>query len=125
MPERARFPHLLSPSLRPDGRRRCGEPPAICRRQEAQARALADLDEVWERFDFLLAPSASGEAPSGLGYTGDPIFNRFWTLLGSPCIALPFNTGPFGLPLSVQLIGPHGSDDRLIAWARWVEARLS
>ena len=57
---------------------------------------------------MLLAPAARGEAPAGLGYTGDPIFNRFWTLLGTPCIALPFNTGPFGLPLSVQLVGPHG-----------------
>ena len=77
------------------------------------------------KFDLLLAPSAKGEAPSGLGNTGDPIFNRFWTLLGTPCIALPFNTGPFGLPLSVQLVGPRGKDDQLIAWARWVERKLS
>ena len=68
---------------------------------------------------------ARGEAPSGLGNTGDPIFNRFWTLLGTPCIALPFNTGPFGLPLSVQLIGPRGRDDQLIAWARWAEQKLA
>jgi Asp-tRNA(Asn)/Glu-tRNA(Gln) amidotransferase A subunit family amidase len=27
--------------------------------------------------------------------------------------------------LSVQLIGPRGRDDRLIAWARWVERKLS
>jgi len=33
--------------------------------------------------------------------------------------------GPFGLPLSVQLIGPHRGDDKLVAWARWVEQRLS
>ena len=80
---------------------------------------------MWERFDILLVPTARGEAPAGLGYTGDPIFNRFWTLLGSPCVALPFGTGPFGLPLSVQLVGPHGDDDQLVAWARWVEQRLS
>ena len=46
-------------------------------------------------------------------------------MLGTPCVALPFNAGPFGLPLSVQLIAPLRSDDQLIAWARWVEARLS
>ena len=40
-------------------------------------------------------------------------------------MALPFNAGPFSLPLSVQLIAPLRSDDQLIAWARWVEARLS
>ena len=119
---RALLPSLLADHEDRDGRGRRREPPAICRRQEAQAAQRSrQLDEAWEKFDLLLAPSARGEAPSGLGNTGDPIFNRFWTLLGTPCIALPFNTGPFGLPLSVQLIGPRGRDDQLIAWARWVE----
>ena len=125
-PERARFPQLLSPSLSQS--LEVGD--AVSRPQLADARkrrlrAQRDLAAVWEKFDVLLAPAARGEAPAGLGYTGDPIFNRFWTLLGSPCIALPFGAGPFGLPLSVQLIGPHRGDDRLVAWARWVEQRLS
>ena len=30
----------------------------------------------------MLAPAAPGEAPAGLGYTGNPVFNRMWTLLG-------------------------------------------
>jgi Asp-tRNA(Asn)/Glu-tRNA(Gln) amidotransferase A subunit family amidase len=103
---------------------------AVTRRQYADARkrkrvAHLQLDDAWDKFDLLLAPSARGEAPSGLGNTGDPIFNRFWTLLGAPCIALPFNTGPLGLPLSVQLIGRRGRDDQLIAWARWVEGKLA
>jgi Asp-tRNA(Asn)/Glu-tRNA(Gln) amidotransferase A subunit family amidase len=124
--ERARFPHLFSPVMNIV----MAEGDAVSRKQYADARkrkrlALGQLDEAWEKFDILLAPSAKGEAPSGLGNTGDPIFNRFWTLLGTPCIALPFNTGPFGLPLSVQLVGPRGRDDDLIAWARWVEQRLS
>ncbi len=124
-PERARHPELLSVNL--SASLAVGD--AVTRPQLADAkkrrkRAQADLAEVWDRFDFLLAPAARGEAPAGLGYTGDPIFNRFWTLLGTPCIALPFNTGPFDLPLSVQLIGPHRGDDQLIAWARWAEENL-
>ena len=124
--ERARFSHLFSPTMNVV----MTEGDAVNRRQYSDAKkrkrmALAQLDDAWEKFDLLLAPSAKGEAPSGLGNTGDPIFNRFWTLLGTPCIALPFNTGPFGLPLSVQLIGPRGRDDQLIAWARWVERKLS
>ena len=124
--ERTRFPHLISPSLT----LALATGDEVSRRQLAQAkrtkrRTLAELHEVWERFDVLLAPSAKGEAPSGLGSTGDPLFNRVWTLLGVPCVALPFNSGPFGLPLSVQLVGPLRSDDHLIAWARWVEQRLS
>lgn len=125
-PERARFARLLSPSMTAsletgDGVTRAQYAAA----KKAKRRALGALAEVWERFDLLLAPSAKGEAPAGLGSTGDPLFNRFWTLLGAPCTALPFNSGPFGLPLSVQLIGPLRNDDQLIAWARWVEDRLS
>lgn len=124
--ERARFPHLLSPSLT----QVLANGDAVTRKQLADARkrkqrALGDLARAWERFDFLLTPAAKGEAPAGLGNTGDPLFNRIWTLLGTPCIALPFNTGAFGLPLSLQLVGPLRSDDQLIAWARWVEQRLS
>jgi amidase len=125
-PERERFPQLISVGL--TAALETGD--AVTRRQLADAkkrreRAKAELAQVWDTFDILLAPSARGEAPAGLGYTGDPIFNRFWTLLGSPCITLPFNTGPFELPLAVQLIGPHKGDDQLISWARWVEERLT
>ena len=124
--ERARFSHLFSPVMHTT----MVEGDAVTAKQYADAKklkrtALAQLDEAWSKFDILLAPSAKGEAPAGLGSTGDAIFNRFWTLLGTPCIALPFNTGPFGLPLSVQLVGPLGSDDKHIAWARWVETHLS
>ena len=125
-PERERYPQLISVGL--TAALETGD--AVTRKQLTDAkkrrdRAKAELAQVWDKFDILLAPSARGEAPAGLGYTGDPIFNRFWTLLGAPCITLPFNTGPFELPLAVQLIGPHKSDDQLIAWARWVEERLS
>jgi len=125
-PERARFPQLLSPSLTQSLAVGDSVKPAqLSDANRRRRKAQADLAKAWEQFDFLLAPAARGEAPAGLGYTGDPIFNRFWTLLGPPCIALPFNTGPFGLPLSLQLIGPHGADDQLVSWARWVEQRLS
>ena len=124
--ERKRFFSLLSPSMQ-NG---MAEGDAVTNAQYADAKkrkraALAQLDGAWETFDVLIAPAAKGEAPAGLGNTGDPLFNRFLTLLGAPCIALPFNTGPLGLPLSVQLIGPLGQDDQLIAWARWVEQRLA
>jgi len=124
--ERRRHARLFSPSLNLV----MVEGDAVTKSQRADAdkranRGLQELSTAWKNFDLLLAPAARGEAPAGLGNTGDPVFNRSWTLLGTPCIALPFNTGPFGLPLSVQLVGPRGSDDELIAWARWVEQHLS
>ena len=53
------------------------------------AAARAGLDAFFGECDAILVPAAPGEAPAGLGNTGDPVFNRMWTLLGVPCITLP------------------------------------
>ena len=84
-----------------------------------------ELARVFERHDVLLTPSTPGEAPSGLGSTGDPLFNRTWTLLGTPCVHLPGLAGPTGLPVGVQLVGPAGGDARTLAAAAWAERRLA
>jgi Asp-tRNA(Asn)/Glu-tRNA(Gln) amidotransferase A subunit family amidase len=80
--------------------------------------------EVFNEFDVLLAPSAPGEAPLGLGTTGSARFNGLWTLAGTPCLTLPAGTGPGGLPLGVQLVGRRRRDRALFDAAAWVEARL-
>jgi len=74
--------------------------------------------------DFLLTPSAPGEAPATLATTGDSVFNRVWTLLGVPCVTLPCGPGPHGLPLGAQLVGHPEGDTALLAWALWAEAAL-
>jgi hypothetical protein len=65
-----------------------------------------------------------GEAPAGLEARGNRIVNRMWTLLHTPAVTLPSHTGPHGLPVGVQVIGPRGMDDRLLAMAAWMHARL-
>jgi amidase len=95
-------------------------------------QAARDRVEGWrEEAAGLMAPAdvwitlaAPGEAPGGLGATGDPMFNRPWTLLGVPCVALPYRQGSNGLPLSVQLVAARGSDDDLLDAAAWVEQVL-
>ena len=89
------------------------------------AAAQRQVDAMFDRFDVLLAPSASGEAPPGIDATGDPLFCRGWTLLGLPCIHLPFSTGKHGLPVGLQLVGRFGDDHRLLAAAQWVHERLT
>ncbi len=83
------------------------------------------LDDIFSDVDVLLTPSAPGEAPEGLGSTGDPSFNSIWTLAWTPCVTLPAGTGPKGLPLGIQLVGPHFRDEALLDAAAWVEARLA
>lgn len=76
-------------------------------------------------YDVLITPSAAGEAPLGLTATGDSLFNRNWTLLGVPCINLPAGLGPCGLPLGIQVVGPHRHDLETLRWAHWIEAVLA
>ena len=63
----------------------------------------------------MLAPAAPGEAPHGLGSTGDARFNRLWSYLGLPCASLPRGRGPNGLPLGIQLVGAAGKDAAFLA----------
>jgi amidase len=48
-----------------------------------------------------------------------------WNLLKVPTVALPFGASPDGRPLGVQLIGPPGSDARLLDIATWAHDVLS
>jgi len=85
----------------------------------------AHLDDIFSDVDVLLTPSAPGEAPKGLGSTGNSAFNATWTLAWTPCVTLPAGSGPNGLPLGVQLVGQRFADERMLDAAAWVEARLN
>ena len=93
-------------------------------RAEAAA-ARAGLAGFFGPYDAVLTPAAPGEAPAGLGYTGDPVFNRMWTLLGTPCLTLPAHRGDRGLPVGVQLVGRIGDDARLMSCAIFLEQALA
>ncbi len=93
-------------------------------RAEAAA-ARAGLAGFFGPYDAVLTPAAPGEAPAGLGYTGDPVFNRMWTLLGTPCVTLPAHRGDRGLPVGVQLVGRIGDDARLMSCAIFLEQALA
>ena len=87
------------------------------RTQQALPSAMGDLD-------ILLTPSAPGEAPEGLDWTGDPAFNFIWTSLHVPCVTVPAGMGRNGLPLGIQIVGRRGEDRAVLAWAQWVAAAI-
>ena len=89
------------------------------------SRCRSALFDAMREVDFLLTPSAPGEAPATLATTGDPVFNRAWTLFGVPCVTIPFGKGPKGLPLGVQLVGAFDGDTTLLRWAHWTARILS
>ncbi|GEO15125.1 amidase family protein [Microvirga aerophila] len=89
------------------------------------AEARAGCSNVLDGLDVLLTPSAPGEAPQGLGATGDPVFNRMWTALGVPCVSVPALTGPSGMPIGIQVVGRWGDDRRALAASAAIGQRLS
>jgi Asp-tRNA(Asn)/Glu-tRNA(Gln) amidotransferase A subunit family amidase len=87
-------------------------------------RARAALPQVFDGVDVLVAPSTAGEAPAGIHATGDPLFNRLWTLLRVPCVHVPAGRGPHGLPLGVSVVGNLNADRATLRAAEWIHARL-
>jgi Asp-tRNA(Asn)/Glu-tRNA(Gln) amidotransferase A subunit family amidase len=92
--------------------------------REHARRCRRELADALRKVDFLITPSAPSEAPASLASTGDPVFNRAWTLFGVPCVTVPFGRGPHGLPLAVQLVGSMDADMPLLAWAGWAAKLL-
>ncbi|HYY84606.1 MAG TPA: amidase family protein, partial [Beijerinckiaceae bacterium] len=116
----------VSPALREGAlaRGRALPVPAYAEALEVAEAFRRFLDDAFADTDAILAPSAPGEAPAGLEWTGDPRFNAVWTLAWTPCITLPVGAGPSGLPLGIQLVGRRNRDAALLDTAAWVEARL-
>jgi Asp-tRNA(Asn)/Glu-tRNA(Gln) amidotransferase A subunit family amidase len=88
-------------------------------------RARAGLAGIFDEVDVLLTFSAPGAAPKGLAFTGDPRFNRLWTLMGTPCVNIPATIADGGLPVGVQVIARSGDDAGALEAARFVEAALA
>ncbi|MXZ63320.1 MAG: amidase, partial [Chloroflexi bacterium] len=96
-------------------------------RSTAEATALrcrALVSELFEDYDAFLTPATGDVAPERLDSTGDPLFNRSWTLLRLPGLAVPSGLDASGLPLAAQLVGRHGGDQALLEVAAWVEGMV-
>ena len=124
--ERLNHREQLSPTLRARLDEGWKVPRAEYDAMREQARRLRrELAERLREVDFLITPSAPSEAPASLASTGDPVFNRAWTLLGVPCVTIPYGKGARGLPLAVQLVGAHEADMTLLGWTEWVARVLT
>lgn len=102
-------------------------PPEPQRLAGVKAALLAALGDD----GVLLLPTApqAAFAHANNGSTRAPAnqadFTALANIAGLPAIALPSGMSTDGLPVSVQLVGPAGSERRLIALARMLDAQLN
>lgn len=92
--------------------------------QKARTVLINEFNKLFEKYDFLLLPTAPTPA-FGLGEnTSDPVKMYLAdvmtvppSLAGLPAISIPAGSSSSGLPIGAQLVGPMKSDAKLIALA--------
>jgi Asp-tRNA(Asn)/Glu-tRNA(Gln) amidotransferase A subunit family amidase len=93
------------------------------RRLASRGRQL--LADAMADYDVILTPSAPGAAPHGFATTGDPMFNRLWTLMGAPCVNVAGLNDGDGLPLGIQIVGRFGRDHAALEAALFLERAIA
>ena len=102
----------------------------IRRASAARARTFAALSELFRTYDALALPTTQvwpfpveTVHPTEIAGVAMDTYHRWMecmtpvSLTGLPALSVPVGFGAAGLPAGMQLIGPKGGDDRLIALA--------
>jgi len=100
------------------------------RAQKVRTLIANDFKRAWERFDFVVSPTAPGVAFELGAKTADPLamyLNDFCTvpmsLAGIPAISIP-NGLSDGLPVGFQIAGPAFSENRILDAAHALEQSI-
>jgi amidase len=124
MPELAR--------LSPYNQRNLPEAAAVTASQEAAANRTRATVRDWfadlqARHPVLALPTLVGAPPLIGARDRMPLtlLTMPVNLAGLPALALPVPGGPAGFPASLQLVGPPGGEEQLLALGRVIEAALA
>jgi aspartyl-tRNA(Asn)/glutamyl-tRNA(Gln) amidotransferase subunit A len=89
-----------------------------------------DYEQAFTRCDALVTPTAPtpafriGEVTSPLAMYALDIFTLPPSLAGVPAISTPIEASPSGLPIGIQLVGPHFAEARLVRIAHALEQSI-
>jgi len=101
---------------------------------EVRRRVVGHLQALFGTYDFLLLPIQPMAPPRAeqivkrsaeVDRSGPAMwFTAPFNLSGHPALAMPAGRNPQGLPIGVQLIGPHSAEQRLLDLGSAYEASL-
>ncbi|HVB99145.1 MAG TPA: Asp-tRNA(Asn)/Glu-tRNA(Gln) amidotransferase subunit GatA [Candidatus Dormibacteraeota bacterium] len=100
--------------------------------QKARALIARDFQNAFETVDLLVTPTSPIPAFRLGEHTGDPlamyladIFTVTGSLAGVPGVSIPCGTTSEGLPVGLQIFGPHFGEARVLALAHAFERAAS
>ena len=96
--------------------------------QRVRTLIKGDFDQAFEKVDLLVAPTTPTTAFRIGEKIGDPLqmyLSDIYTvpinLAGVPAISLPCGKDPGGMPIGLQIIGPHFGEERILRAAHAFE----
>jgi aspartyl-tRNA(Asn)/glutamyl-tRNA(Gln) amidotransferase subunit A len=75
--------------------------------------------------DALVMPSTDTTAPPTLETTGTPKYQAPWSCAGVPAVSIPCGLARDNMPVGLQLIAPHESDQQLLDIAQQCESKIA
>ncbi len=105
-----------------------GEEDFLARGQQARRELKEEMQAIFKEFDLILSPATP--TPSfKMGSSPEHSLQRFMSdifaipasLTGLPALTVPAGLNSKKLPLAIQLMGPWGSEGRLLGLARLLE----
>jgi Asp-tRNA(Asn)/Glu-tRNA(Gln) amidotransferase A subunit family amidase len=96
------------------------------RRVRARVDEIRDtVENVWKKGRFIVAPSTTYAAPRhgrAMKMRGMLAFAKLGNLTDATAIAIPFGRFERGMPRSIQVLGPPGSEEALLDLAERLES---
>ncbi|MFE9258760.1 amidase [Streptomyces sp. NPDC006879] len=111
---------------------------SVIRAEETRLELRTTMSTVMDRYDLLamatvpiepfelhaIGPDWAADPDKMLWLAWSPATYPF-NLTGQPALSLPVGLTATGLPVGLQLVGPVGSDERVLAAGRRIEAELA
>lgn len=89
-----------------------------------QRRLREKMADMVGSFDALIAPTAPSLPKDPSMGTGDPSFQKVWTLFGFPIVSVPTMLSSDRLPHGIQIVGGLFREQHLLQVASWCESVL-